>query len=419
MKILLFFFLASFTIFADLYFINPMLTFGNLSLILIIYLTLIHNKVLKNQWYLLSNQDQTLQSGIIKSYLIFILYIFIVHIFRGEVFFAFKNIILQLGIICSLLLFNYFYYEKKYDFLKYLYFFLLAHFIFVILQINNVSIVLSDLIPSNFLISSNINIDNFSNYKRVSGTIFSEIILAKQCIFFLVVFIAYSLKDPNLSFNIKNLFFIMITIFILFATQVRSAIFSFIPIISMCYLYYGDHKINGKFTFLIIFFSLVIFLFSFFIDFFVQNFPYVFKTMNLSDTHRFYTSWSVAKGTLLESPLFGISKELGWDIFDQYRDINYNPYVYINPSEMDNSPTNHNQLLYYIRNYGLIGLALWINLYFRIFKAIKLTKVNYIRFIVGSIFVLDLFFSMAHNNKIFTPLLWIILSLNFAPSRKE
>ena len=419
MKILLFFFLASFTIFADLYFINPMLTFGNLSLILIIYLTLIHNKVLKNQWYLLSNQDQTLQSGIIKSYLIFILYIFIVHIFRGEVLFAFKNIILQLGIICSLLLFNYFYYEKKYDFLKYLYFFLLAHFIFVILQINNVSIVLSDLIPSNFLISSNINIDNFSNYKRVSGTIFSEIILAKQCIFFLVVFIAYSLKDPNLSFNIKNLFFIMITIFILFATQVRSAIFSFIPIISMCYLYYGDHKINGKFTFLIIFFSLVIFLFSFFIDFFVQNFPYVFKTMNLSDTHRFYTSWSVAKGTLLESPLFGISKELGWDIFDQYRDINYNPYVYINPSEMDNSPTNHNQLLYYIRNYGLIGLALWINLYFRIFKAIKLTKVNYIRFIVGSIFVLDLFFSMAHNNKIFTPLLWIILSLNFAPSRKE
>lgn len=419
MKILLFFFLASFTIFADLYFINPMLTFGNLSLILIIYLTLIHNKVLKNQWYLLSNQDQTLQSGIIKSYLIFILYIFIVHIFRGEVLFAFKNIILQLGIICSLLLFNYFYYEKKYDFLKYLYFFLLAHFIFVILQINNVSIVLSDLIPSNFLISSNINIDNFSNYKRVSGTIFSEIILAKQCIFFLVVFIAYSLKDPNLSFNIKNLFFIMITIFILFATQVRSAIFSFIPIISMCYLYYGDHKINGKFTFLIIFFSLVIFLFSFFIDFFVQNFPYVFKTMNLSDTHRFYTSWSVAKGTLLESPLFGISKDLGWDIFDQYRDINYNPYVYINPSEMDNSPTNHNQLLYYIRNYGLIGLALWINLYFRIFKAIKLTKVNYIRFIVGSIFVLDLFFSMAHNNKIFTPLLWIILSLNFAPSRKE
>ena len=419
MKILLFFFLASFTIFADLYFINPMLTFGNLSLILIIYLTLIHNKVLKNQWYLLSNQDQTLQSGIIKSYLIFILYIFIVHIFRGEVLFAFKNIILQLGIICSLLLFNYFYYEKKYDFLKYLYFFLLAHFIFVILQINNVSIVLSDLIPSNFLISSNINIDNFSNYKRVSGTIFSEIILAKQCIFFLVVFIAYSLKDPNLSFNIKNLFFIMITIFILFATQVRSAIFSFIPIISMCYLYYGDHKINGKFTFLIIFFSLVIFLFSFFIDFFVQNFPYVFKTINLSDTHRFYTSWSVAKGTLLESPLFGISQELGWDIFDQYRDINYNPYVYINPSEMDNSPTNHNQLLYYIRNYGLIGLALWINLYFRIFKAIKLTKVNYIRFIVGSIFVLDLFFSMAHNNKIFTPLLWIILSLNFAPSRKE
>ena len=419
MKILLFFFLASFTIFADLYFINPMLTFGNLSLVLIIYLTLSHNKMLKNQWYLLSNQDQTLQSGIIKSYLIFILYIFIVHIFRGEVLFAFKNIILQLGIICSLLLFNYFYYEKKYDFLKYLYFFLLAHFIFVILQINNVSIVLSDLIPSNFLISSNINIDNFSNYKRVSGTIFSEIILAKQCMFFLVVFIAYSLKDPNLSFNIKNLFFIMITIFILFATQVRSAIFSFIPIISMCYLYYGDHKINGKFTFLIIFFSLVIFLFSFFIDFFVQNFPYVFKTMNLSDTHRFYTSWSVAKGTLLESPLFGISQELGWDIFDQYRDINYNPYVYINPSEMDNSPTNHNQLLYYIRNYGLIGLALWINLYFRIFKAIKLTKVNYIRFIVGSIFVLDLFFSMAHNNKIFTPLLWIILSLNFAPSRKE
>ena len=125
---------------------------------------------------------------------------------------------------------------------------------------------------------------------------------------------------------------------------------------------------------------------------------------------------SISIGILTESPIIGIPMgEKAWEIYDKYAASGYSPYL----MSAESTPTHHNQPLFFLRYYGLIGLGLLFALYFKIFKAITLAKDKQIRFLVGAIFVVDLFFSMTHNNKIFNPLLWIYLSLVFVPLKEK
>ena len=51
-------------------------------------------------------------------------------------------------------------------------------------------------------------------------------------------------------------------------------------------------------------------------------------------------------------------------------------------------------------------------------KLIKSNKQETIKLIIGSIILLDLFFSLTHNNKIFSAIIWIYLSFLFNKNNK-
>ena len=118
---------------------------------------------------------------------------------------------------------------------------------------------------------------------------------------------------------------------------------------------------------------------------------------------------------LNESPFTGIAPEVAWDLFDKYKSNSYDPYTF---EFRETTPTHHNQIFYYLRYYGLIGLFLFSLLYYQIYKLIKTNKEQIIKLIIGSIILLDLFFSLTHNNKIFSAILWIYLSLLFDKNNK-
>ena len=109
--------------------------------------------------------------------------------------------------------------------------------------------------------------------------------------------------------------------------------------------------------------------------------PYVFKDIDHGDTHRYFTNIYISKGVLLESPFTGIAPNVAWDIFEKYADINYHT------GDEGTTPTHHNQIFYYLRYYGLIGVAFLFFLYFKIFKSIKESSDKNIAYIIGSIFI--------------------------------
>ena len=413
MKVIAIFFIISFAILEEFYLVNPMLSFGNISLLVIIYLTFVNKKQLIIQNNLLSYQDQNRQKKIIFSYLIFIFYIFLIDFFRGEYFPAIRNILLQFGSICCLPLFNYFYYNKKYDFLKWLYFLIIVQLIFVLLQLNNFQINITDIMPKNFLIGAYEKVQYYTVYERVTGAGASAIHLAMQAMMFIIVVIGGMIKKKEL----KNSIFLLIAIFILLNTQTRASIFALIPSVTICYYFFFHNKaFLKKIIITLILFTIIIFV-SFNLNLKLESlFPYIFKEINLGDTHRLYTNFYIAIGVLQESPIFGISREMAWNIFEQYADVDYN--VYSNVIKTGTTPTHHNQILFFFRYYGLIGLALFLIVYLRLFVAIKSSKDKVMAFIVGSFFLLDLIFSMTHNNKIYYPFLWIFLALIFPPLKK-
>jgi len=410
LKFLLFFFLSSFTIFTDFYFMVPALTFANFSLLIIICLTFLHKDVLWKSINLSSNE----QLSIIKIAFVFIIYIFIINLFNGiGLTYSIKTILIQSACVLCLPLFNYFYYKEKFNFINWLYFFIFIHFIFVLFQSFGTSIVPRDLMPQNILIgvAESKNDGGFVKTTRATGATSSPILLAQQALAFLVItFVAFS-KNVNL----KNLLFFIFSITLLISTQSRAAIFSFIPLMIMCNLLYKDFTIRKVISFSILI-AAIIFITIINLPNLEIYFPYTFKIIDQGDTNRFYTNLYLSKGVLLESPIFGVAPEVAWQIFEKYADANYMPFLLEDQRKV---PTHHNQLFYFLRYYGLIGVALLFALYFKIFKAIRLVEDRNMAYLVGAIFVLDLFFSMTHNNKIFSPLLWIYLSLIFMPLKKE
>lgn len=413
MEILVFFFIASLTFLSDFYLINPMLTFGNITLIFSIYLYILLRDKLRIYKFSFSVEQQKNFKQLVSVYLIFVIYIFLTHIIRGEILFAVKNIILQFGTICLFFLLNYFYYQNKINILKFLYFSILIHFVFTIFQFVGFDITFTNLVPSNFLIGFIENSNLEKSFFRATGAVSSEIALANQAMSFLVIALFYYIKDKN----IKNLFFLMITIFMLISTQSRAAIFSFLPIIIFCWMYFFKNSNFKNYVFLIVIISLLIFIVLGSQRYFENFLPYLFKDINLGDTHRLWTNLYISSGVLSESPLFGVSSENVWNLYNDYAPNEYNPYL--RNFQLNLTPTHHNQLFYYLRYYGLIGLFLLLFLYYKIYKSVKLTKENSIRFIVGSIITLDLFFSMTHNNKILHPFIWIYISLIFMPLKTQ
>ena len=406
MSFLIFLFLSSFTIFLDLYFFIPMLTLANLSLLIVLFYFLINREKI----FFFLNQNN-FDFSLLKYSFLFVLYIFCINLTNNsDIWFIIKSIIIQSSIILCLPTVLYLSSKKKFDLINTYYIIFFIHFIFVLLQVFGTDITLKDLIPSNPIIGVQEIYSGPKEIIRASGAISNPITLAHQSIFFLCFTFFIFQKQKNL----KNFFLLLMAFSILISTQARGAIFSLVPILILTYLVFIKFEIIKLFLLIFLILSGVIVFknYSFLI---AEYFPYAFKNISLADTHRFWTNYYISIGVLNESPLTGIAPEKAWDLFDKYTSNSYDPYTF---EFRETTPTHHNQIFYYLRYYGLIGLFLFTLLYYKIYKLIKSNKQETIKLIIGSIILLDLFFSLTHNNKIFSAIIWIYLSFLFNKNNK-
>ena len=364
MEFLVFFFISSFTIFTDFYFIIPELTFSNISLLLIFFLFFMHKKEINDFHQTFSKEEQVNLKNILKISFVFIFAVFIINlIHKVSIVYSIKTVLIQSSITLSLPFINFLYYKKNINFMKFINIVIFIHFFFIILQLLGLTVNLTSIFPSNFIIGIYETNQFNKEALRVTGAINNPITLAQQFLAFICISLVRYINQKNLH----NLLILSICVFLSY------------------------------------------YLYNIFLSDLQSMFAYTFQDMSLSSTHRLWTNLYISQGVLKESPLIGIPANLAWNIFDQYKDINYNIYLY-NRAE---TPTHHNQIFFYLRYYGLVGLSILIFFYYRLFKTIKDIPNKNISFLLGSILLLDLFFSFTHNNKIFSPMLWIYLSLIF------
>lgn len=149
---------------------------------------------------------------------------------------------------------------------------------------------------------------------------------------------------------------------------------------------------------------------------FAESLPYLNKTIDIGDLHRFTTNYYMTVGVADLSPFFGISRESAWGVYNAYAPSN----LYVMNYEGMATPTHHNQLGYYFRYYGLLGVAAVLVLYFQALRTLLVTRGSPLAAAGLFILITDLIVSMAHNNKLATsPLIWVVLVIIFVKAADD
>lgn len=280
-------------------------------------------------------------------------------------------------------------------------------FIFAAIQVAGIHVSLADVVPNFGVLGSDMAREELiDRYGRATGATSNTIAFALQMA--IVILLAYSGWFVRTSTN--NIQLGGLGILGLLFSQTRAALFGVVPAVVLSHLYFARARLR---TLLPIIPVVVIGLG---VAWGVQQtaveyFPYIAKEINTGDTHRLWTNWFMSVGVFHESPWFGISPKEAWEVCFRYADMKLVLYGPDMPT-----PTHHNQLGFYFRYYGFIGLFFLFAMYLKIFQIIKLSPSIPVRIFLGSLFILDLMYSMTHNNKLLSsPVLWVFLSMAFLP----
>lgn len=281
---------------------------------------------------------------------------------------------------------------------------------FAVLQAVGLPIVFASLVPNVGVIGSDrVSEILIDTYGRATGATSNTIAFAAHMS--MLTLIAYAAYERNRSTT--QIGYGLLGLIGILVSQTRAALYGLIPAVILSRLIFAGMRFR---TVLRLTPVLAVGLFA---TWMIQSvsaefFPYIAKEIDTGDTHRFWTNWYMAVGVLKESPLLGIDPSRAWDVYFRYGDMSITQYR----PDMT-TPTHHNQIGYYFRYYGLVGLSLLVFVYLRIFQAIKACESTSMRVFLGALFILDFIYSMAHNNKVMTsPLLWIALSMAFLPAEQ-
>jgi len=362
------FVLASNILLLDYYFITENIRIPLLSIFLLIIFYVIDVCILRREpiFVFAKHTDK-----IIKVAFIFIGYIVLIDFYRNAsiynaVIFATTTIML----VALLPIFE----DRRiqYNLIPYFKFFVIVSAIFAMVQFitANENIILCNYLSDLGIFKSNrlVDAELFSdNYFRTSGASSYIIPFAIQISLFIIIeYVTFmQFRRP------KEIISILASFFILLTTQIRAAVFSIVPIMIATQAFFGRlHKHYQKMA-SIVFWVVIASLAYLSLGFILTKMTYIGRSIMEHDTHRFVTNWIMTIGVLKESPLFGISPERAWDIYLQYGgERNY--YLYTHHTQT--VPTHHNQLGFYLRYYGLIGVFLLCWLYVLIFKKIMRAK---------------------------------------------
>jgi len=407
------FILATNILLLDYYFIAENIRLTTLSVFLLILFYALENAVIRRRATFTFDQNT---GKILKVAFFFIGYIFFIDLYRGaDIFKSMVFVISSAMVIILLPIFE----DRRtpYNILRWFNFLMFITMAFGLMQFitGNNNIILSNIINGLGIIGVDQSVDlelSSKNYFRTNGATSNTISFAIQISIYFIVNYAIFMKWNNL----KILFNLIASSFVLLTTQARAAIFGLAPVIIATQVFFArGHSYSRKISSILGWALFIGIGYWFLSEFILNKFTYITRNIIEHDEHRFAANWYMSIGVLKESPLFGISPDRAWDVYLQYGDLSlygYNPNIA--------TPTHHNQLGFYLRYYGLIGVGLWCWLYVLIFRKIMQAKSFWIGVAIGSIFIFDLVFSMAHNNKLISsPLLWIFLSLASIDSEKE
>ena len=201
--------------------------------------------------------------------------------------------------------------------------------------------------------------------------------------------------------------FSLILAYVMYNTQTRSAAYGIIVVV----LYFVYDQVKGR-KFGSAVFVLLIALSGYFImNSFTPNTEEQ-RLVNPLDNNTYgkiISAYIGVTSTLKTSPIFGIPREqLQQQIMDAYATIDYS-FLDQNLS-VDAMITNHNQFVWYLRYYGMIGAVGIIALHVCIWKLIGLKRGKE-NILLRMVFINTVLFSLMHNTNIVTlPILWFMIS---------
>lgn len=382
----------------------------NIVIMTMLILAVLANLIMSNKLDDFVNYIKIENKKVIFWAIILLVYIFMRDSIRDNVVDAIINFMACLNVISALAVYEY--NPKPFNLFKVLNIIFSISVIFGILQIFGVNHNIGSLIPSiGFIKSQNyINIQTESGTLRISGALFSIIGFSEYLGIFIILNYYYSIiTNENIKYKYIRYVYIIILFICLFFTQTRSAIWGLLPTMLLARIMILPNKrkeiIKSIIILVILFGAITIF----------ENIIKVkwHRVFNVNDDisvySRIQSNYYGIIGTLKSNPIFGVSKEKNLELIENY---SFQSDKLIIGETNVASGTSHNQLAYYFRYYGFIGLALILLLYYNIYNKIKATKYIYIKLLFITIILFDLQYNLAHNGKLINnSLVFIILSM--------
>lgn len=402
--------LATILLFAEFYVIKPNYRVTTISIIVLVFAYYFFGDRFARTNY----QKVFLKSdtrSVLKAASIFLLYMFTVNVFRDEN--LLESAIDGLVGLCFILILPI--YEERTDDYKLIRGYkryMIIVIAFMVVQFVWPRITIGSLLPNLGLIQAYNAWDNIESevYYRLCGPTGNIIFLSQS----ILVFVALTYCRLLKKFRPVNVILFVIMVFLLFGTQVRSTIFGLIPAIVFSLLFFEEAN-KGSILRLGFIACTLLVIYIVVLYGMAGDLDHLNKDIDTGDTHRFDVNYQMSIGILNESPIFGIPPSKAWDVYLKYCDSSLGKY---NPDQT--TPTHHNQVAFYLRYYGIVGVALLLWLYVAVYRKILHAHSSYIKIFLFIVITTDLISSLAHNNKLLSsPLLWILLSLASIDPKEE
>jgi hypothetical protein len=373
----------------------------------------IMNYVLLVTFFLYKHPKQNKQ--IIKLQIIifiFIAYIFLLNLLQNDLQKTLSTFITTLPIPFILGMFSL--YPRRNELIFFFAkFYILYNLVFSILQVIGIYITSSSILAK---------IPIFGTYRefvgvsatqgvRISGAGASTISLACILGIIFILFYFYKYNDKLLSTKERSIYLLIVFVLILL-TQTRSLIFALPIVIIITSIIVSKNNMKGIFLTSI---GTIVFIGLFYTSLptLMEMFPRLFLTINDDGSviHRIQANVYGAIGTFNLSPWVGVPFS---DAMIAMRNGLSEIGLFIG-NYFINEVTYHNQLFYYFRHYGLIGLGLFILLFWKMIKvALDSNKSEENKKILFAIILFYFLYTLSHNNKwTMDYYLWVFMALQF------
>lgn len=403
---ILYFYIIVTILFSDVYIVVPWLrplTIMNYMLVIVWFLyprPLIDRKIYQLQ----------------QIVIIFILYMFAINFFQNDFQKTFSLLLSTWPIPFVLSIFSKY---PKNDEMIFFYakFYLLYNLIFSILQFSGISITSGEILSKiPFLGVDRTFVDFGAQGLRISGATSSTIGLACMLGFIFILFYYY--RGGKLLSSVERKIYLAIILFLILLTQTRSLIFA-LPLVIMVTNMMVSKKRTKAISFTLLGTIIFVILVYLALPILMDTFPRLFLAADQdgSIVHRLQANVFGSVGTFYLSPLIGVPFSEALHAME----VGYEKVGLFIGNYFISEVTHHNQIAYYFRYYGFIGLALFILLYVKMFKvALSPHKTEINKKIVFAIILFHFLYTLSHNNKwTMDYYLWIFIALQLTDYSKK